>query len=850
MTFQELHYTSVQKGPGGSSGFQFVKLTDGIDPALCRQVEPLLGYEPPRGSPTRPTPEDIAAFPVALSYMLLPQGGAVLCNTTYTGADYSGRYGNFYAHALHLPGGPDDLGPILPIETWRSRSWSTQPGGADRAVAAGEVERGRITDPALCHLALQHGPRIEAFLTDILKSFCDTRKRILLVESDTDTVALWIALACRSLPQALAGRLTFTTYTQRPYLSAYQVTGMPADADFAFSEAEITSQYRVHDTAGRSSPLAQPLPWATAAVALWQAGKPHLFSEAYHGIHTPASGLDSAQVDALTGELAATTVAHDVEVPAAVLSATVTWAETHPSEGTPQFWENMATAISQGRGEVSAASLGRLCRTVSTYRPAAVTAPLLSAYLSALPAAILQDPYLDTSTARWAIGRLAEGPGASETAAAAVRRIMSNAFQPGLGLGRGLMLLELADALEMKDLPARAASQLLAPSLLAGGDGAAAVVRFLTATPNATLREQVLDCLNDEARFDSGPGAPELADAVAGWTRPVDLTSFPLLRAAADIEDARRDGRPIGNADAFCRAVQILRDTDMEDISSYALRIACAGQTPTAGEAREMLICMKQSPGQGTQLNRACLELVRSTTQLDTDILQLAELLRARAEQAEHWMDRRDIALLDLVAATGRLEEAARQPGYAKAENATAVLKLLRPPFPAPQPVREAATAALLAVLLSPQRLEQRSPALRSELQELAACGDEDLIAAYARQAERKLTRTLTESPLLHAGCFTLWWHDGGLLAGTAWLAARDGLVRGLLGATARRMTDQVIAQTVAELDRLHEGLSQEWLHLTRPSRGARPGPLSRARRILRRPKRYPSHGRRGDPQW
>ena len=73
----------------------------------------------------------------------------------------------------------------------------------------------------------QNGARIEAFLTDILSSFGETRKRILLVESNTDTVALWIALACRSLPPALAGRLTFTTYTQRPYLSAYQVTGMP-----------------------------------------------------------------------------------------------------------------------------------------------------------------------------------------------------------------------------------------------------------------------------------------------------------------------------------------------------------------------------------------------------------------------------------------------------------------------------------------------------------------------------------------------------------------------------------------------------------------------------------------------
>ena len=54
MTLHELHYTSVNAGPGGSSGFQFMKLTDGVDSGLCRQVEPLLGYEPPRGSPARP----------------------------------------------------------------------------------------------------------------------------------------------------------------------------------------------------------------------------------------------------------------------------------------------------------------------------------------------------------------------------------------------------------------------------------------------------------------------------------------------------------------------------------------------------------------------------------------------------------------------------------------------------------------------------------------------------------------------------------------------------------------------------------------------------------------------------
>lgn len=834
MAVEELHYTSVKAGPGGSSGFQFVKLTGGADAALCRQIQPLLGYEPPRGAPARPTPEDIAAFPVALSYALLPQGGAVLCNTTYTGADYSGRYGNFYAHALYLPGGPADLGGLLPIETWRSPSWCTRPDDP-AAAAAGTVERGTITDTALCGLARHHGPHLGGFLTDVLNSFGSTPKRILLVEGDADTAAWWIALACRSLPRDLAGRLTFTTYTQRPYMSPHQVTGMPVHADFAFSEAEITSQYRVHHSAtGRSSPPEPPLAWAMAAAALWQAGKPELFDEAYHGLRLLGPVLDAAQAETLTGQLAVIAVAHDVDIPAAVFAATVNWAEGHPGEGTAQFWHNFAAAVGQGRGKIPAQTLGRLCRTVSRHWPDTVTGPLLSAYLAAVPAALLDDPHLDTGTVRWAISRAAgHHPATAGPAAAAVRQVLPRAFQPGLALSCGLVLLELADALQVSELPPQAASQLLAPALLAGGDAAAAAAGFLEGTPNATLPERVLDCLHDEARSGTGPAAAQLADAVADWTRPAALTSFPLLQAAADLDQARRSGQIAGTAAAFCRVMHTLGGAGLQDPTWYAWRLACPSQALTAGEARDMFTCTPPQPGQVTHLDRICLDMLRRTAQLSPEVLELAGLLRARAGER---MGPSDAALLDAIAATGRLQEAARRPsGPAASQEATAAVRLLCSACPLPQPVREAATAALLAVLLSPVRLEANSPGLDSEIHELAMCDDGDLIDAYARQAGRELPGRLAESPALHAWCFWLWWREEDLPAGTAWHAAREGLVRELLAPAARRMTRQARAETAAELDRRQEGLGQEWLQLVRRSAGARSGPLTWARHMLRK---------------
>ncbi len=128
MNLAQLHYTSAPPGPDGS-GFRFTAVSPGVPVSLLREAEQLIGYEPPRDAPPRPDPAQLGAFPQALSLNVLADGSRLLARSVYTGADYSGRWGNFHAHAVHLPGpeGPDRPaeGP-LPITSWGSPQWAAE----------------------------------------------------------------------------------------------------------------------------------------------------------------------------------------------------------------------------------------------------------------------------------------------------------------------------------------------------------------------------------------------------------------------------------------------------------------------------------------------------------------------------------------------------------------------------------------------------------------------------------------------------------------------------------------------------------------------------------------------------
>ena len=815
MTLLELHYTSAEQGLGGSPGFQFVQLSAGLDPGVCRQVESLLAYEPPRTAPSQPTPAQIADFPVALSHTVLAGGAAVLCRAAYTGTDYSGRFGNFYAHALYLPGGPDDLGAVLPIDTWESASWRSQPPVAGIPAAPQMEPGGTITRETLLAFTSQRRGQLAAVLTDIMNSFGRHGLQVILAEDQADAVARWIAVACRSLPRALARRLTFTTYTRRPYQSSQQVIGIMPGADFSFTHTELSVQYRVHAGPERSSPPAEPMSWAATAAAIWLDGRPELFDEAYADVVVPDGSPDEAWTDTLTGQLAATALAAGTDLPQPATIAAVTWATAHAEAHWPrQFWLDLAAGVARSSGQIPASDLGRLCRQADASQSADVTAPLLTAYLSRLPGEITQDDALDLDTLRWITGWLRRHSYLVQDIGVGDR--LQAAFSPELPVNRALLLLEIADAAGIGNL-GRAAETMLGPALLDDGTAAAEVADFLNSTADTSLQTQVLDFIEDAARQSSGRAAARLVrGACRGWLLTADLSDFPLLGIAATL--ARENGP--SRVTAFRRAATLLSASGPEDLG-YAYGLVWPDQPPSPAEAGELLSGEFALPvWEIPDTAEAFIDLIRHARVIDPEIIRLAERLQTWID----WPNPLDRTLLELVTTTGLLRKAVGQAGDTglAREVPRAMLALLAA-WPSPGPPRDAAVDALLTLLVAPSRIEQADTSQQAELHDLAVSGDSGLIAAFAERARQSLAAELTGSPQLHANCFIMWRLEYGRPGDEVWPATRSSLMNDLLAPAARKMDDGTKQMTVHIIEKQAPGLGNEWLQLTQPR-----GPMTR----------------------
>lgn len=273
MSFLQVYYTSCRSGLRGSPGFQVHASSTGIAAAVLQQVERICVYVPPVSAPSRPGPDELERFPLSLIYQQLPGDVTVIGQARYVGADYSGRFGNYFAHSLVSTSLAVDLDGILPIQLWRAPLWRTTEVETTELPAAAPPAAGSATALAQIVGFLRQDNRLDhaaAFVTAIEQAL-QTRRRVVIVDT-SDAVASWIAAACFVLPRHLALQLTFNTYVKSPYQTDALVVGTTADSDFGFAPHEIQHTVSLFDFLGsRFTPIDKPSPLGQHAAAAFRA---------------------------------------------------------------------------------------------------------------------------------------------------------------------------------------------------------------------------------------------------------------------------------------------------------------------------------------------------------------------------------------------------------------------------------------------------------------------------------------------------------------------------------------------------------------------------------------------------
>ncbi|MFF9339932.1 GTPase-associated protein 1-related protein [Streptomyces sp. NPDC014773] len=810
MSLLQMHYTSAPPGPDGS-GFRFTAVSPGVPHAVLREAEQLVGYEPPRDAPARPTEAELGLFPEMFGFTRLSDGSGLLSRTVYTGADYSGRWGNFHAHAVLVPAGETLPGDRPPIALWGAAEWTdrTPQGGPPPPLPRLTPRLPRGLGPALAAFAAEAGPRLAAVLADLRRLTEDPQApQVVLAEEDTRDVAHWLLLACAALPRDAARSLTFTTYTRRPQHARQQVVGVrPEDA------RSVTGQphrYAVHDRADtRAAPPATGDPWALTAAAVWAAGAEGLFER--------ARGLPGAEPFG-TGPLAALALTRGVPVPAGAVAPAADWAAAHPRALDEAELETFLRAVcdEDRPGALAPDALAALLTAFRDTVPLAVTAPVTARLLAAavrdpaavppaLPPGALPEPYRD---------RLAAGLGEPVRAGLAT---------PATPHRRTAGLLRTARALRVEhdDLLPGLAERLCRQVLDPAGTDPDAVREVLTGSE--PLRLRFLDLLETRAAGHPTAVAGALRTVRPPLDAPGDRPHLRLCAAAAPPSAGPANRTPVLH--------ELLRRAGLDGGPVTPLTLGTAmdlvwpDRPPTAAEASALLrrgAAVHQAAGTWDRLVSAAVDAPAD----DTDAPLLARQLLAEGPEALGRAALGDLKLLSLVQA---LQHPDGDPTVPHGNLVHRVQALSHDARPA---VRKRAEHALALLLLRPTR-----PA--GEVRALAESNDPGLIDAYDKAARSPVLTDFLTAPHRLADCYLQWTSHQGV--GPVWELTRLALLDEVLRPVVRRLPEERLRAAADALARTAPARRASFEEWCRP-----PGGVKQIFRRLtaRKPDRAP------EPRW
>jgi hypothetical protein len=283
-------YTSCKRGHLGSPGFQTRTCTEGLRPDEQREIERRGTYTPPRSAKQDPTREEIdQEFPRIFRYYALESGRWALTYSCYVGQDYSGRWGNYFAHSLI---GDDGAPPLWPIDYYEWKGWKTSLSPEEDteetplplpAVDLTSVPPSPSFTFAELKEFLREVPGRASLLADMLRAvFLRTETSRALVIRDTFLNGLfWIACLQKAVPHSCLKEFSFSTY-QYDDRNCATVNATIEGTDFQFNEAQRQYQFFMFDFAnGEYSEVPKANLDYSHIVAEWMANEPERL-EAFH----------------------------------------------------------------------------------------------------------------------------------------------------------------------------------------------------------------------------------------------------------------------------------------------------------------------------------------------------------------------------------------------------------------------------------------------------------------------------------------------------------------------------------------------------------------------------------------
>ncbi|MFD5029919.1 GTPase-associated protein 1-related protein [Streptomyces sp. NPDC058405] len=779
MSLAQLHYTSAPPGPDGS-GFRFTAVTPGVPDELLREAEQLIGYEPPRDAPSRPTDTELTAFPQAFSHSVLSDGSRLLARTVYTGADHSGGWGNFHAHAVHLPAhlpaGARESAGASPIGAWNAPQWATATpaGGVPAPMEELPVSRS-FERRGLVEFAASRAPWLAGFFAGLRAlSEDESAPRIVLVERDSADVARWIALASNVLPRESVHRLTFTTYTRRPQLARQQIIGvLPDDAQGLAGDER---RYRVLDRTGREPAEPAADAWAEIAARVWLGRAPEVFAEAATLPGGPFA----------PGPLAVAALCTGISPGANGRTEAADWARAHAHALDGRRLQQLVDALcapAEDRTPAETAALTRLFEALDGRAPAATTAPLGALVLTEAvrtPRAGLGLPDLRLSTLPEELKRRL----ADELAPDLRAGIAADLTDGGSATSRPVELLRVAELLGVDctdQLPGLA--RRLSHALIAEPEAAYTPAVHTALEEYFDLRTAVLSRLDGLAAGDPPAGARLLGRTSLPFR---GVQALPHLKMCAEAPVPTPEGGDrVGALHSVLRAAAVSPFADPLVLRT-AVRLVWGDSTPTAGEARLMLAESGSDAHRGAGTWHVLVRAALDGPGDSPEAPDLAhDLLRCFPEELEPRV-RKALLLLEFAGAL-----TAGRAGSGWTDRALSLRADAEPVEPG---VLEQVFGALSRELLSEQRPE-------GELYALVHCGDPDLTAAYGRAArEDRVRDRLRTVPAYAADCFTAWTSLPG--ANRAWDESRTALLDKVLRPAVRALPAEDIAAVEQCLER------------------------------------------------